>query len=135
MSNKKTKMINRIKKAIAPLTPVLLRDIPRPQTVEEGRANLKRFYGCMDNYLIVLLRNEDRQGNPINLPTGEWINGKWVYWYSNENHFDIPHDAIHRIIRGKNHFLVWVDPNKMSNLYDLYKITKSLYFFSARSNK
>ena len=43
MTTNKTKMINCIKKAIMPLTPVLLKDIPRPQT-GAGQASCRLFF-------------------------------------------------------------------------------------------
>jgi hypothetical protein len=131
MSNKQLKAINRIKKAIAPLSPVLLKDIPRPQTVEEGRANLKRFYGCRDGGLVIYLSNHDLNGNVIEFPDGERVNGEWKYWNSDRSNFLQPHIAITKIVNLGSYFYVLVDPDKMSNLSDLYEITKSGRFNGA----
>ena len=125
MTTNKTKMINCIKKAIMPLTPVLLKDIPRPQTVEEGRANLRRFYGCVDGNLQVLLHRENLYGEEIRLPDGERVNGVWYNFSSDDSHYEEPHEAIVDVIKAGSCAYVSVDPDKLEFLTDLYGVTKS----------
>jgi hypothetical protein len=131
MSNKKTKMINRVKKAIAPLTPVLLKDIPRPQTVEEGRANLRRFYGCIDGNLQVLLSRRDLSGNEIAIPNGERTNGLWCNRFPEDQEYPEPHDAVVEVMKIGPHVYVSVDPDKLECLPDLYSVTNSGCFNGA----
>ncbi len=131
MSNKNTKMINRIKKAIAPLTPVLLKDIPRPQTVEEGRANLRRFYGCINGRLEVRLHRKDLNNNEVQFPNGERVKDSWHYYFPEDKVYPEPHEAIVEVMKIGGYVYLSIDPDKVDNLEDLYKITKSGCFNKA----
>lgn len=119
-------MSNHIKEMIAPLTPVRLGKIKQPKTLEEGRLNLKRFYGCVDGCLVVMLKSHNLTGERFTCSGGERVNGHWKHSSCCHRSCSEPHVAIKRLIPlGQRVTLVFIDVEQMNSLDDLYKIKVS----------
>jgi hypothetical protein len=118
---------NHIKTSISSLNPLSVANISRPKSIEEGRANLKRFYGCVDGNLVVLLHNQTRSGESLRIPEGKRVDGLWVNTGRRKN-IPAPHPAISSIKRHESYMFAFVDIEKMESLYDLYQITGSGMF-------
>jgi hypothetical protein len=118
---------NHIKVSIASLNPLSVANITPPKTIEEGRANLKRFYGCVDGNLVVLLHTHNRSGESLKIIEGKRIDGLWVATRASKN-IPEPHPAINYIKRHERYLFAFVDVDKIENLYDLYEITGSGMF-------
>jgi len=122
------KNVNSVNKAIlkarSELTSMPLKDIIRPTSIEEGRANLKRFYGCVDGDLLVLLDSKDKYGSTIKFNEGSRKNGEWDSFNENARS-PIPHSAINNLIVIGEYAFADVNIDKMQSLSDLYKITES----------
>ena len=100
-----TKTSALIKRAIKPLTPVLLKDIPQPQTVEDARSNLKRYYGTVgDNLIVRVRRNLGSDNRDIDY-----------------NNLD---PAITDIGLVDDHYHLKINIDHLTNLGELYKITQ-----------
>ncbi len=122
---KNIKEVNKaILKARSKLTSIALKDVVRPTSIEQGRKNLKCFYGCENGDLIVLLDATDRAGNPIKFSEGIRINGEWISLY-NKDFLPEPHSAINRLVVIGEYAFADVNVDQMGNLSDLYKITGS----------
>jgi hypothetical protein len=122
-------MESRINEAIAPLSPVSLNQVCQPKTVEEGRANLKRYYGCIGDELIVLVPTRQRRGvgKKIKRWDGQRQGDKWLPSFNRKTGYNRnePHKAITSASTSKDYCYVKVDINYLNNLSDLYQITES----------
>lgn len=123
---------NRIKDATALLSPILLKDIHQPSTVEEGRANLRKFYGCANGELIVVLRYSCRRSeNRAPRWEGSRRNGKWHPSKRQGTDRREPPNAVTSAIHRGTFCEIRLDVDELDNLSEIYAATKSGSLYGA----
>ena len=129
MSNLDLILMNNRSRAIKTATELFSRltvkDISQPKTIEEARANLRRFYGCVDGNLVVLVHTYNSKKAPVDLRAGRRVNGEWVYKYAKDRKRAPLHSAILKVETEQPYHYVTIDINALQGLDDLYSVTRS----------
>ena len=122
-----SKISSHIKKAIRPLTPLDLNEISQPRTLEEGRDNLKRFYGCVNDRLVVNVRNRSRSSYEVEERSPDEADDNLKFKRVTMADRARLSSAIDRSLYVDDDHYLFLDVSRLNNLGDLWPLTDTGY--------